>query len=129
MNVDDGLVPASYGSILAELKQRVRNAQFQAQRRVNTELIQLYWSIGRTILDQQAIEGWGSGVVGRLAADLRAEFPAIKGFSRSNLMYMRAFAEAWPSPDAIVQQPVGQLPWGHITTLLDKFDNESARDW
>jgi hypothetical protein len=55
--------------------------------------------------------------VDKIAADLRAAFPAMKGFSRANLMYMRAFAEAWPETDC-VQQPVGQLPWGH---------NEDAR--
>lgn len=50
--------------------------------------------------------------VDRLAQDLRSDFPDMKGFSRANLMYMRAFAEAWPDA-AIVQQVVGQLPWGH----------------
>jgi hypothetical protein len=44
----------------------------------------------------------------------------MKGPSRSNLFYMRGFAAAWPDP--IVQQPVGQLPWGHITVLLDKAE-------
>jgi len=44
-----------------------------------------------------------------VSADLRAAFPEIKGFSRSNLKYMRAFAEAWPDLE-IGQPPVGQLP-------------------
>lgn len=51
-------------------------------------------------------------MIERLAHDLRAAFPDMKGFSRANLMYMRAFAEAWPDAE-IVQQPDGQLPWGH----------------
>jgi len=59
----------------------------------------------------------GSGVIGRQADDLRSAFPDMKGLSRSNLFYMRGFAAAWTNP--IVQQPVGQLPWGHITVLLD----------
>ena len=60
--------------------------------------------------------GWGAKVIKKLSHDLRVAFPEMKGFSRANLMYMRAFAEAWPDA-AIVQQSVGQLPWGHNLVL------------
>jgi predicted nuclease of restriction endonuclease-like (RecB) superfamily len=50
----------------------------------------------------------------------------MKGFSRANLMYMRAFADAWPEAD-FVQQPVGQLPWGHNLVLLTKLKDRDAR--
>ncbi len=50
----------------------------------------------------------------------------MKGFSRSNLMYMRAFAEAWPNA-AIVQQAVGQLPWGHNLVLLTRLKDPQQR--
>lgn len=83
--------------------------------------------IGRTILQRQEAESWGSGVIGRLADDLRAEFPEMKGLSRSNLFYMRGFAAAWTEP--IVQEPFGQLPWGHITVLLDQLDTHDHRLW
>jgi predicted nuclease of restriction endonuclease-like (RecB) superfamily len=73
-------------------------------------------------------EGWGTDVIGRLATDLRAEFPEMKGFSRANLFYMRRLAGEW-SADAVVQQAVGQLPWGHITVLLDRLDDHGLRDW
>lgn len=119
-------LPNDYGSFLDSLKERVRSAQTQARRSVNTQLIGLYWSIGHEILTRQDHQGWGSGVIGRLATDLRTEFPDMKGLSRSNLFYMRGFAAAWPEP--IVQQPVGQLPWGHITVLLDKKLDHKARD-
>ena len=59
-------------------------------------------------------------MIERLAHDLRTAFPDMKGFSRTNLMYMRAFAEAWQE-DAIVQQAVGQLPWGHNVVLLTRL--------
>lgn len=72
--------------------------------------MRLYWQIGCDILARQAAQGWGAKVIERLAQDLRAAFPDMKGFSRANLMYMRAFAEAWPDAE-IVQQAVGQLPW------------------
>ncbi len=120
-------LPADYKDLLDALKKRVRDARQTARRTVNTQLIELYWSIGKTVLERQQVEQWGSGVMGRLAEDLRAEFPEMKGLSRSNLFYMRGFAAAWP--DSIVQQAVGQLPWGHITVLLDKLDMPEHRDW
>jgi predicted nuclease of restriction endonuclease-like (RecB) superfamily len=93
---------------------------------VNRELVLLYWQIGRDILARQAAQGWGAKVIERLAHDLRTAFPQMKGFSRANLMYMRAFAEAWPDA-AIVQQAVGQLPWGHNLVLLTKLKDPQTR--
>ena len=110
-------LPAGYGPLLADLKARVRAAQVRAALAVNRELILLYWHIGRKILYCQQTEGWGAKVVERLAHDLRSEFPEMRGLSRSNLLSMRAFAEAYPD-DTIVQQLVGQLPWGHNVLLL-----------
>lgn len=118
--------PAGYTDWLAELKTRIHTAQQRAALAVNHELVRLYWHIGRDILDRQAREGWGAKVIDRLAHDLRTAFPDMKGFSRANLMYMRAFAEAWPD-EAIVQQAVGQLPWGHNLVLLTKLKNPDLR--
>lgn len=123
----DLALPTGYTALLGELKDRLRAARTTALRTVNTQLIELYWSIGRTILERQDVEVWGSGVIGRLADDLRAEFPEMKGLSRRNMFYMRGFAAAWPDP--IVQQPVAQLPWGHITALLDKSETLEQRSW
>ncbi len=117
----------NYGNFLESLKERVRSAQMQALRTVNTQLVSLYWSIGQEILIRQDQNGWGSGVINRLAQDLHTEFPDMKGLSRSNLFYMRGLAAEWPEP--IVQQAVGQLPWGHITVLLDKKLDHQGRDW
>lgn len=98
-------LPTGYAVWITALKARVRSAQLRAAARVNRELILLYWDIGRSILRQQQNEGWGAKVVERLAADLKAEFPEMAGFSRANLLFMRSFAEAWLDP-ATAQQPV-----------------------
>ncbi|ODU28201.1 MAG: hypothetical protein ABS80_02815 [Pseudonocardia sp. SCN 72-51] len=123
------LVPDDYAATLEALKQQVHAARYQAQRRVNTELMRLYWRIGSTIVDRQLQEAWGAKVIDRLAADLRAEFPSMKGFSRANLFYMRRVAEAWPEEELFVQQAAGQLPWTHLTLILDKVDDHGLRDW
>lgn len=119
-------LPADYAAWLVELKARIHSAQQRATLAVNRELVLLYWQIGRDILARQSNEGWGAKVIERLAQDLRSAFPDMKGFSRANLMYMRAFADAWPDA-SIVQQAVGQLPWGHNLVLLTKLKTPELR--
>jgi len=118
--------PAGYADWLADLKGRIHGAQQRATLAVNRELVLLYWQIGRDILQRQAAQGWGAKVIERLAQDLRVAFPEMKGFSRANLMYMRAFAQAWPDAE-IVQQAVGQLPWGHNLVLLTQLKDPELR--
>lgn len=119
-------LPEGYADWLADLKGRIHAAQQRATLAVNRELVLLYWQIGRDILARQADQGWGAKVIERLSHDLRTAFPDMKGFSRANLMYMRAFAEAWPDA-GIVQQAVGQLPWGHNLVLLTRLKNPEQR--
>ncbi|MBD0334243.1 MAG: DUF1016 domain-containing protein [Cyanobacteria bacterium Co-bin13] len=118
----------NYSAFLSDLKGRIRAAQVKAALAVNTELIQLYWQIGAEILRKQEQEGWGAKIIDRLARDLKREFPEIKGFSRSNLKYMRAFAEAYPEGQ-IGQQLAGQIPWFHNCMILDKVKDPQARLW
>jgi predicted nuclease of restriction endonuclease-like (RecB) superfamily len=114
--------PAGYADWLGELKTRIESARLRASLAVNHELIALYWQIGRDILARQAEQGWGAKVIDRLSQDLRAAFPEMKGFSRTNLLYMRAFAAAWPE-FGIVQQAAGQLEGGAIgQAVLGQLD-------
>lgn len=122
------LLPPGYSELLGQLRDRIRSAQVRAGLSVNRELILLYWSIGRDILARQKAEGWGAKVIDRLSEDLRKAFPQMQGFSARNLKYMRHFAEAWPD-EAIVQQLVAQIPWGHNVRLLDRLHERSAREW
>jgi predicted nuclease of restriction endonuclease-like (RecB) superfamily len=119
-------VPPGYAEWLAELKARIHSAQQRATLAVNSELLLLYWSIGQDFLARQAQAGWGAKVLDRVSRDLKTTFPEMKGFSRSNLMYMRLFAESWPDIQ-IVQQVVGQLPWGHNIALLTKVKDPAVR--
>ena len=122
------IAPRGYAELLENLKSRIRSARIQAALSVNRELILLYWDIGRTILEREQREGWGSKVVERLARDLRREFPDMKGLSRPNLFYMRAFAEAYPDHE-FVQQVAGQLPWFHNVVIFTKVKDPAQREW
>ena len=119
-------LPSGYATFLEELKAGIRQAQVRAVLAANSELILLYWQMGRKLLVQQSREGWGAQVIDRLSADLRRAFPSMKGFSVRNLKYMRTFAEAWPD-ERIVQQFVAQIPWGHHVRLLDRVREPEHR--
>jgi len=122
------LLPPSYAPFLAALKERVAQAQVKAAISVNRELVQLYWEIGRAILEQQEQHGWGAKVIDQLSADLKRAFPQMEGLSPRNLKYMRAMAQAWPD-EAIVQQLVAQIPWGHNVRILDKVSDAPTREF
>jgi predicted nuclease of restriction endonuclease-like (RecB) superfamily len=92
------------------------------------ELLGLYWDLGRLILDRQAVEPYGAKVIERLSADLRREFPTMRGLSPGNLDYMRRFAAAWPDREVSLRL-VGKVPWSHNQTLLDRLDTSDLREW
>ncbi len=92
-----------YVAFLAEVKTRIQQARLTAARAVNHELILLYWDIGRAIVEKQRHAGWGEGVVERLAADLRAAFPDMSGFSARNVWDMRRLYETYTAPEFLRQ--------------------------
>ncbi len=128
MSQDLASLDEGYTELLDELKARIQAAQARAALAINRELVLLYWQIGRAILARQALYGWGSQVITRLARDLRQAFPGAQGWSSRNLHYMRAFAEAYPD-EAIVQALPAQIPWYHNQILLDRVKDPVAREW
>lgn len=121
-------LPRGYAKTLGEIKRRIQQERLRVVLSANSAMVQLYWDIGRMILDRQERAGWGARVVDRLATDLREAFPDMKGFSPRNLKYMRAFAAAWPER-AIVQEALAQIPWYHHIALLEKLDDPAERLW
>jgi predicted nuclease of restriction endonuclease-like (RecB) superfamily len=87
---------SDYGKILSILKEKIRLAKQRASWAVNTQLLQVYWDIGKAIADQENSQGWGAKTVEKLSKDLRFEFSDMKGISPRNLRYMRDFAKAYP---------------------------------
>lgn len=118
----------SYISLILELKDRVLKAQLRAHRAVNTELIKLYWEIGKSLSDRQQSEKWGSKYLEQVSKDLKTEFPGMKGFSVTNLKRMRVFFREFPY-NSIGAQAVPQLPWGHIVVLIQRVKSVDARGW
>ena len=101
------LVSADYAALLSDIKQRVRHGQTRAVLAVNAELIRLYWDIGALIHARQQQEGWGAGVIPRLARDLHNELPEEKGFSERNIKRMLAFYRERIPPPSICATSCG----------------------
>lgn len=124
---------SNYATFLEQLKTKVQQAQLKASLAVNSELIQLYWDIGKSIVEKQEQEGWKAQVIEKLCKDLQNAFPGIRGFSRANIFNMRSFYLAY----ARIQQPVGllnelpisKIPWGHNVLLIEKVKDLEERLW
>ncbi len=117
------VLASGYAQFLEDVKSRIRTAQIKAALSVNRELIQLYWDIGKTIVEAQKGKGYGKQVVERLAADLQKEFAGVAGFSAQNIWKMRAFYLAWTDQVRNLSQVVRE---SETTTNLSQPVRESA---
>lgn len=149
VKIHDVQIDSDYAQWLNEIKSRYRGAQIKAAVKVNAEQLLFNWQLGRDLVTRKAEEQWGSGVVEQLSMDLQAAFPESKGFSTSNLWYMKQWYEFYSSESAqqklqqlvgelessdsqtgiILQQHVGEkdfpavlglVPWGHHIQIIAK---------
>ena len=128
---------------IANLKSRIQTAQIKAAVTVNTQLIGLYWDIGRQIAEKQQASGWGDAIIGQIAQDLSREFQTMKGFSRANLYRMKRFYGFYARIDEglskeipqtqgeieFVAQLVRQIPWGHNIIVFQKIKDRDKALW
>jgi predicted nuclease of restriction endonuclease-like (RecB) superfamily len=114
-----------YRSFLRDLKDKIRNARFRSALAINQEVIDLYWHIGKQIIEKQ---NWGSKLIEALSLDLKNAFPETSGFSIRNLRRMRQFAARFPNI-VIMPQAVAQLPWGHLALLVHKIKDDKEFTW
>ncbi len=126
------LLYGQYKQWVAELKGKIGAAQIKAAVTVNRQLLELYWELGREIFEKQRKANWGEALIAQLAKDLSKAFPGMKGFSRTNLFYIKKWylfylplgnvpqvvGQIGRSP--IVPQLVAQIPWGHNREIISK---------
>lgn len=119
----------SYQTWLSDIKLRIVQSQIKASVKVNTELLTLYWDLGKEIVTKQLDAIWGSNFFEILSKDLKLDFPNIKGFSVTNLKYIKRFYLSYNQYITNSQQAVDefklnlfQIPWGHHIYILTKCD-------
>lgn len=142
------LTDKNYKNWLVELKSKIQQSQIKAALTVNSQLIQLYWDLGKQIVEKQETAKWGSGFIKQLSKDLKEEFPDMKGFSKRNLEIIRQWVLFYQEEFVIAKQVVSQLqiaentevtkvaqvapelqnqffmiPWGHHIMIMQKIKN------
>lgn len=134
-------IPSGYPRFLSNIKERIALARVRASLSVNRELIELYWYIGKMIVERQERESWGKAIVEKLAIDLHREYPDMQGFSSGNIWRMRAFYIAYTGQAPILAQAareldsknlpqaVAEIPWFHNVVLIEKVKESSERLW
>ena len=133
-----------YAEWLKSLSQRFRQSQIKAAVKVNSELLEFYWSLGQDIVERNFENTYGSEFFKNLSLDLKEEFPDTKGFSPTNLGYIKRFYMLYSNAMRISPQVEGKspqisnlsnypqvggnseplifsVPWGHHKLLIDKF--------
>jgi len=108
-----------------QIKDRVKKAQYDSLKVVNTQLIALYWDIGKAITLKQQ-DGWGKSIVQKLSVELQKEFPGIGGFSTTNLWYMAQFYNEY-NGNPNLQPLVGEISWTKHIAILSKCKDQQER--
>jgi predicted nuclease of restriction endonuclease-like (RecB) superfamily len=121
-------IDTTYAGFLIEVKSKIRSAQYEAMRAVNASLVQLYWEIGKSIIEKQQQLGWGKSVVENLSRDLQAEFPGMRGLSARNLWLMVSFYEEY-HPIEFLQSLIAEIGWTHHTVILSKCKDNRERQF
>lgn len=131
ISITDG----DYKKWISEIRGRYRQSQIKAAVKVNTEMLQFYWSLGHDIVERKMENTYGSGFFNQLSADLQCELPDVKGFSPINIRYFKAFYELY-SPllqnlpqvaeenSALnvpqVAEDLFRIPWDHHRRIIDR---------
>ena len=117
----------SVKQFIAEIKEKVRSAQYEALKAVNVHLIRLYWELGKAISEKQEI-GWGKAIVPTLSKELQKEFPNMGGLSTTNLWYMVQFYNEYHA-DTNLQPLVLEISWTKHLVILSKCKTSHERQF
>ena len=130
-----------YTQLLNQIKQRVQLAQKKAIFSANAELLRMYWDIGGMLFLKQKEAGWGTKILERISADLKNDYPDIKGFSVRNCQFMIQFYKEYNQELTFTKPPVSQLQaqkfnlpitqigWAHNVVIMQRVKDIDARYW
>lgn len=126
--MENNLINEDYKNFIGEIKNKIRNSQYEAMRAVNKTLINLYWGIGQEIYNQQQEKGWGKSIVELLAKELKKEFPDVQGFSASNLWRMRNFYLTYKDIENLAPL-VREISWTKNIAIVEKCKDLLEREF
>ena len=118
----------NFTTFVKDIKTKILSSQYEALKAVNKELINLYWEIGKNIVEKQELFGWGKSVVQNLSHELQKEFVGMKGFSERNLWNMRNFYIEYKN-NIKLQTLSAQIGWSHNIAIFQKTKDELEREF
>lgn len=122
-------VDEDYRKWIGDIKHRLQSAQIKAAIRVNTSMLEFYWSLGRDIVSMKAEQKWGAGIVEQLSLDLKDAFPNQTGFSSRNIWYAKKWYLFYNEQISKLHQVgaefqipenFGLVPWRHHIEIITK---------
>lgn len=117
------MIEEDFKNVINEIKEDIKNTQFKTMQEVNSNLIMLYFRLGKIVSENKA---YGSNFTKQVSQELKLTFPNMKGFSERNIRAMRMFYEEYAT-DEKWQQLVAKLPWGHNLLLIEKIKDKEIR--
>lgn len=128
MKDEMNLTNEEYNNFVVEIKNRIKDSQYEAMKAVNKALISLYWGIGKEIYNQQQEKGWGKSIVEVLAQEIKKDFPDAQGFSARNLWNMRNFYIEYKDNE-ILQPLVAEISWTKNIVIMEKCKESLEREF
>lgn len=119
------MLDKSYQEITSNIKNAITRTQLEIMTDANKKLVNLYYNIGKMLEENSS---WGNKFIDNVAIDLKMSFLNLKGFSVSNLKYMKSFYNEYKNEEEFVQL-VARLPWKHNITLIQKVKDKEIRKW
>jgi predicted nuclease of restriction endonuclease-like (RecB) superfamily len=120
---ENKIVSKDFSEWVNSLKAKIHAARNKLAFSINSQVLELYWEIGRDIAEKQQNSHWGSGFIARIAVELKHEFPDITGFSRRNVYAMLQWYKFYSAKYQFVPHGVAQIPWGHNLLIISKIKN------
>ena len=127
VKIHDVKIDQEYTQWLSEIKARYRSAQIKAAVKVNAEQLLFNWQLGRDLVMRKAEEKWGSGIVEQVSLDLQAAFPESKGFSTTNLWYMKQWYQFYAGSAEKIHQLGGEIQGADLDKKLHQLGGEILR--
>ena len=128
MNEEINITNEEYNNFVVEIKNKIKDSQYEAMKAVNTALISLYWGIGKEIYNQQQEKGWGKSIVEVLAKEIKKDFPDTQGFSARNLWRMRNLYVEYKDNE-ILPPLVAEISWTKNIVIMEKCKDSLEREF
>ena len=123
------LLDSEYENWIKNIKAKIQEAQNNVAFTINSQLLELYWELGRELASRQEEDNWGTNFMEAAAKDLRSAFPQIKGFSKRNLYAMRQWYKFYSKENEFLPRSVAKIPWGHNRLIVTKVKNLEEADF